>query len=412
MKRILLMLAVLAGFAAGAQAENITVDTVKVMHGGTARLNIGVDVADASNTYYAFQMNIKLPDGFTMKKNSDGDPEMVYTDRVPSSFGNSTNYREDMGVYAVAGLHMSTAGIAAGTGPIFYLTVVAADTVKNGTYTGTISGIIFADKNDKAVSFDDATFSIVVSNNVTLDEESTDPLTAIDEQCNVTVKRTINANEWSTLVLPFAMSGDELTAAFGSTAKLAEFTEWESSEETDDDENPLSLSMVFKSKALSDGLEANHPVLIRLDHNVAQFTVAGKTISPESKPTLTVYRTNKSSGKKNRATFVGSYNPMTLDEETLFLSGNKFYYSVGKTKMDGFRAYFSVYDVVSEYYSATSSAKINLVVDGEVTGIGAVRQKADAPRGIYAIGGQYVGENAGALPAGVYIMDGRKVLVK
>lgn len=412
MKRILLMLAVLAGFAAGAQAENITIDPVNVVHGGTARLKIGVDVADASDTYYAFQMNIKLPEGFTMTTNGDGDPIMTYTDRIGNNFTNVTNYREDMGVYAVAGVHSGTAGIAAGTGPILYLTVEAAGTVKDGTYTGTISHIVFTNKNDQSVDFTDATFSIVVSNNVTLDEASTDPLTAISEQCNVTVKRTINANEWSTLVLPFAMSGDELTAAFGSTAKLAEFTEWESSEETDDEDYPLSLSMVFKSKALSDGLEANHPVLIRLDHNVAQFTVAGKTISPESKPTLTVYRTNKSSGKRNIATFVGSYNPMTLDKETLFLSGNKFYYSVGKTKMDGFRAYFSVYDVVSEYYSATSSAKINLVVDGEVTGIGAVRQKADAPRGIYTIGGQYVGENAGALPAGVYIMDGRKVLVK
>lgn len=405
------MLAVLAGFAAGAQAESITVDPVNVRHGATARLKIGVDVADASDTYYAFQMNIKLPDGFTMKTNSDGDPEMTYTDRIGNNFSNVTNYRTDMGVFAVAGVHSGTAGIAAGTGPILYLTVVAADTVKNGTYTGTISHIVFTNKNDQSVDFDDATFQIVVSNDVTLDEASDEPLTAITEQCNVTVKRTINANEWSTLVLPFAMSGDELTAAFGSTAKLAEFTEWESTYASEDDENPSSLSMKFTSKALSDGLEANHPVLIRLDHDVTEFTVTGKTMSPEEEPTATANLTG-SKRSRDQASFIGSYVPATIGEKMLFLSGNKFYYSVGKTKMDGYRAYFDVPETVSDYYSATSSAKINLVVDGEVTAIGAVRQKGGAPRGIYTLGGQYVGENAGALPAGVYIKDGRKVLVK
>lgn len=50
------------------------------------------------------------------------------------------------------------------------------------------------------------------------------------EGVNVRVKRTIKANEWSTLVLPFAMTAEQVKSAFGNDVQLADFTGVETEE--------------------------------------------------------------------------------------------------------------------------------------------------------------------------------------
>lgn len=418
MKRFILLLTATLALATGAMAETLTVGNVSVGRGGKGRLNFGVSVTDASDSYYAFQMDITLPEGFTLKNKADGKPEVVYTDRMKDYFSAAaSNYRTNEGYYSIAGVHSSRGGITVGTAsePIFYMTVVAGDSVPDGTYTGTVSGIIFTDKNDQDVDFDNATFTITVSGDytgITLDEASTEALTATTEAADITVRRTINADEWSTLVLPFAMTGDELAAAFGSTAKLAEFAEWTPSDDSDDDGHPYSISMIFKDKPLADGLEANHPVLIRLDHAITSFSASDKTLDPEEEPAVTVNMTG-SKKRADRADFVGSYTPLTIDEETLFISGDSFYYSTGKTRMNGFRGYFSVPDVVSAYYGNASSAKVGMVFTDETTGvITATNNRTAASSGVYNLAGQRVGDSLRGLPAGVYMANGRKTVIK
>lgn len=400
--------------AAGLKAENITVNDVTVGRGGKAKMNVNLTCED--NQWFAFQMDITLPEGFSMKNNSAGIPEVVYTDRLSSVFSTAaSNYRTAEGYYSIAGVHMGTAGIVAGSGPIFYMTIVAGDDVTDGTYTGTIRGIIFTNSDDQSVHFDNATFTITVSGDavtgIAIDETSTEALTATTEATGVTVKRTIKADEWSTLVLPFAMTGDELASAFGETAKLAEFTEWSPSDDEDSDGNPLSINMTFKTKALSEGIEANHPVLIRLDHAITEFTVEDKMLDPEDEPTVTVNKTG-STKKRDQAMFYGSYVPVTIEEKMLFLNGNSFYYSTGKTKMKGFRGYFYVPDVISDYYSTSTSSKVSMTITDETTGINEITTGQKPNGRIYNIAGQYVGTDTSVLPTGIYIMNGKKVFVK
>lgn len=418
MRKILFLMAVLlSAFTGVASAETVTVDNVTVGRGGKVKLYIGVTNREIQ--WRAFQMDISLPEGFTMKYDSETNtPEVVRTDRLSEKlFSMATNYQTDKDVYSLASVHTTAKGLELGSGPLFYMTIIAGDDVADGTYTGTISRIIFTNESEQSVHFDNATFTITVSGEaitgITLDENNTEALTATTEATDITVKRTINADEWSTLVLPFSMTGDELTSAFGESAQMAEFSAWTPSDDTDADENPLSIEMVFTAKALSEELEANHPVLIRLDHAITEFTVADKTIEPEDEPSVEVNMTGSTS-KKKRANLVGSYTPITIDEEMLFISGNKFYYSTGKTKMKGFRAYFSVPQTISAYYNSSSSAKnITLTIaDGTATGISKVSAEAVADGRIYSIEGQYVGNDISSLPAGIYVVNGKKVLVK
>lgn len=68
------------------------------------------------------------------------------------------------------------------------------------------------------------------------------------------------------------------------------------------------------------------------------------------------------------------------------------------------------------YLSVTATAAVRgfVLKDGEATGIGeaAIDALRTARRGVYTIAGVRVGATAEGLPAGLYIVDGRKVLVK
>ena len=70
--------------------------------------------------------------------------------------------------------------------------------------------------------------------------------------------------------------------------------------------------------------------------------------------------------------------------------------------MRGFRAYFLV-------PTNTAGAALNLSF-GEATGIDGVAADAEKNVKVYNVNGQYVGTSLDALPKGLYIVGGKKVL--
>ena len=113
------------------------------------------------------------------------------------------------------------------------------------------------------------TFNIKVTKRVVLDESSTVAPSAA-EGVEVQVKRTINADEWSTICLPFAMSEEQLTATFGSDVELADFISWTSQEDGDG-----AIVAINVSFAKVTAMEANHPYIIKVSEKVDEFTVKG-----------------------------------------------------------------------------------------------------------------------------------------
>ena len=220
---------------------------------------------------------------------------------------------------------------------------------------------------------------------VVLDETST---TAPDvaNGVDVRVKRTINAGEWSTICLPFAMSQAQCQAAFGSDVEIGDFTGC-----TVVDDN---VSVNFSNVT---AMEANHPYIIKVSSAVSEFTVDGVDIAADNAEV----KVNKSGRKYNR--FIGNYeNGTELEDGFLFLNANKFYFSNGSTKIKAFRGYFNL-ETADAYYEESRRIVLNF---GDATGIETiVKDEADK---VFNLSGQQVKAPA----KGVFVKNGKKIIVK
>lgn len=215
-----------------------------------------------------------------------------------------------------------------------------------GEYDVTLKGTMFEyNLSDKDYA-DDVTFKVKVVNvhNVVLDENAT-VAPAAATGVNVTVKRTINANEWSTICLPFAMTEAQVKTAFGDDVQLADFAGYET--ETNTDEEITGIKVKFNSGITA--IEANHPYAIKVSSAVTEFSAEGVDINPEEEPTVAAIKRTKKQWSEMTGTYVAD---TPIGENCLFLSGNKFWYSKGSTKMKAFRAYFDFYDVLTEVEGA------------------------------------------------------------
>ena len=243
---------------------------------------------------------------------------------------------------------------------------------------------------------------------VVLDETST----TAPENANgvdVRVKRTINAGEWSTICLPFAMSQAQCQAAFGSDVQIGDFTGYT----YNSGENRLTVN--FSSVT---AIAANHPYIIKVASAVTEFTVDGVDVNPVDDPRVS-FRTSNKKLKDFVGTYVADFD---FYEEAkhipLFLSGNQFWYATESTKhMKAYRAYFDFVDMLSE----ADAARIALVF-GETT---AIDNAPLGPQGrlpeleltmdneagaIYDLSGRKVAN--GQLKKGVYVKNSKKVVVK
>lgn len=275
-----------------------------------------------------------------------------------------------------------------------------ANTVKTGVYNVTLKNIFLgyntSDKDYPA----DVTFKVKVveRHTVVLDETSTTApanATGVD----VTVKRTINANEWSTICLPFAMTAEQIAAAFSpGTVELANLSSWSSEEEGND---IISIEVSFENVT---AIEANHPYIIKVSSAVEEFNVENVNIEAENEPTWQVGK-----NKATRGYFTGTYKANTVvPEDNLFLSGNNFWYSTGNTKMKAFRGFFEFADVLTN--KGTSGSRVMLSFDDETTGIGYNKRETITNNTWYTLDGRKLDKKPTA--KGVYVKEGRKVVIK
>ena len=217
---------------------------------------------------------------------------------------------------------------------------------------------------------------------------------------NVTVNRTIKANEWSTICLPFDMTAAQVTSAFGSDVLLKRLSSWSFTGSADAAEG---ITMGFTTATT---IEKNYPCLIKVTSNISSFDVNGVEIDPEDDPSSSGvgYKVGK---KTYSASLYGTYIKKTTDPTDMFLANNKFWYSDGSTVIKGFRAVFYFDDVVLDSYNGGGSAHVTMILDDEATGIGnVVYQMSDET--YYNLNGQRV-----TTPGkGLYIHNGKKVIIK
>lgn len=247
-------------------------------------------------------------------------------------------------------------------------------------------------------------FGALVDELATTDPETTAYPTGI------LVRRSIKANTWSTLCLPFAMTAGQVADAFGSDAKVAEFTGMSLLGSRD--------SVTLNFNTLDGDLEANHPYLLYLTQPVdSTFFVDGAAINDVAgRPEVTCQATD-SDGEPWTVTFRGVYTQQSLtpldpaSQTMFFLSDNKFWTArFGFSGIKGLRAYFLMDNKLR------APAQFGLTVEGTTTAIDGFTATAPATGsqrpGIYTLSGQRVGDSLEGLPSGIYITGGKKVIKK
>ena len=397
-KILLLCVALFTSVARSFSGVTVTVPEVNITPGGTAYVLINADFG--TQPYTAYQFDIAYPEGITAETDNDGNPTFakgpMYVDEkhlVSSGFSPA-------GLSRFQCFSTTSDALTAQSGTLLVLTVKAKAGMAMGTYQATIDPIEFVQTDATPDRPDALTFNIVVSRQVVLDEESPLAPTAASN-VNVTVKRTINANSWSTICLPFAMSEAQCKVAFGNDVQIGDFVSTDP--EYDDDDNVIAIKVKF-SKATA--IEANHPYIIRVSESVNEFTVDGVNVSPNESEAL-VERDNGKSGSRKvyYGGFYGTYHhPTTLEALSLFLNGNKFWYSKGLTQMKGYRAYFKLTDKLSDVENASS--RITMLHDG-TTVISTITATVDDGES-YTLSGRRIETPT----KGLYIKRGKKVIVK
>ena len=411
MKKIIYLLLFLA-IGKTATAQTISVADVEVLPGETVFYTLTVNVGDGE--YLDFGYDIIFPRaGFTTPSTNNNTVNPLWTGGTIHV--GEIKYREDEGgIYrgSVGGLNMSpkpTPTIPTGDFEIGSVAFTVAADVPVGEYEVTITNFEF-NTATALTRANDVTFTVKVVDLVTLDENSTEAPEAADG-VNVLVKRTIAANEWGTICLPFAMSNEQVTAAFGSDVQLCDFTGHDYEEASNGDITSITMNFEPVSPAV---IEANHPYLIKVSSPVTEFEVNNVDIVPEDEPCVEYDNGKTGRNRKVLSGFYGTYQANTTVEEfCLFLSGGNFYYSKGLTKMKAFRGYFWTQEILTKVENGSAGAKIGLVInDGETTSLNEeLRMKSEEfGEGWYSIDGMKL--NGEPKKKGIYIKDGRKVVVK
>lgn len=403
MKKKLLLMTMFLAMTGMASAQNaLTVaDFTLPQNGGTITVNLTLDEA---GVYTSYQFKVVTPAGIAYVVDSDKDAECELSAGHAASHSATAHWNESERVLGVGVASMKTALF---TGQNLSIKIpVAATTLAAGTSVNfTIKEIAFIKQTGAKVYLDDVTFKATI-------EAPSDGRTVLDELSatvpeaasgvDVRVKRTLAAGVWNTICLPFAMSAEQVTAAFGPEVQLGDFNGIESTY----DETTESIIEIQVKFINATAIEANHPYIIKVKDAVNEFTVDGVNIAPTDELSIDKDEyTYKQKGKTYYLynSFIGTYEADTeVPENCLFLNSNKFYYSTGASKMKAFRAYFDFYDILSEVENAEARISFAIAED-QATGISNVKREADDS--YYNLKGQRV-EKPGK---GIYIVNGKKV---
>lgn len=269
---------------------------------------------------------------------------------------------------------------------------ITTSSVNKATWEGEAKSVVFTTSGQARATKITVTVKLPVAKDYTLDEEDINVIEDYDN-ANVTLKRTFfHDNAWNTLCLPFDVDANEVATAFAG-AEIREI-----------DPNKCTANTIQFVPATE--IKAGVPYIIKWNENVAEAqtfekTFEGVTLVAEPKPVKV----------NNDITFTGFYK-MTAASElggtspvAAIGAGSKLF-TVGEGKMKGFRAAFVLNP------SAQLSA-FNVVIDGVANGIeDLVIDNVKANGRVYNLNGQYVGNNLNGLQPGLYIQNGKKIVVK
>lgn len=220
----------------------------------------------------------------------------------------------------------------------------------------------------------------------------------------ITLKRGFAADGgWYTLCLPFALTADDIKTTF----KEALFNEFESVSINDKGVAQLKFRKVTET-------QAGVPYMVLPRKTVENPVFTNKTITETPQ---TIKKTcTASDGKTLVYQFVGVYNPTLVSDvnNIRFVGGDKgteLLMPIGEGTIKGLRAYF-LFPNSSE--GIITQAKLN-IDDDSTTGINSVNvinANHSNETNIYTLSGQQVSKNQKTLKPGIYLKNGKKIMVR
>ena len=202
---------------------------------------------------------------------------------------------------------------------------------------------------------------------------------------NVTLVRTLSGDYYNSFCVPFDISADKIEKVLGD-ARVLQFSSVNGS------------TMVFEETA--EGIRAGVPCLIKPYGTVVNPRFEGVSIVSGAPESVTI----------DGCSYIGTYTKYAMEyggTELMFNTRN----GLSRPKqapdnvMRGLRAYFRL--------PATQAASAKVMIPGGTTGIEEMTYDAGrtAHKGVYNLNGQYVGASAKGLPGGIYIVNGKKMVI-
>ena len=221
---------------------------------------------------------------------------------------------------------------------------------------------------------------------IDLAEESANNLKTLDNTY-VKLNRTLVADKWNTLCVPFAISEEEIKANFGEGTLVEKF-------------EAVNGNTVNFANATS--IEAGVPYLIKPTVAGTTYTFYGKEVSADAP---------KTEGNAD-VTFQGIYSPTDITNNGTVKAagvteGGKVLFVNPGSQTKAFRCFFTISDNAS-----ITPAMLKISIKGVETAINSiVMDNSNATdNAVYNLQGQRV--NGNSLTKGIYIKNGKKFAVK
>lgn len=257
-------------------------------------------------------------------------------------------------------------------------------TLNGTTWTGTASSVKFTYSGSITYTY----AKVAIKKIPSLDENKENTITAA-ENADVALVRTLDNSDWNTFCVPFNISAEQITEVFGTGTKITEFT---SADEA-------NKKMIFSTAA---SIEAGKPYLIKPGKEIVENPVfKGVTIVEGEPQTIT---------NNSNYAFVGVYSPydMKTDGTEVFVGvgGKLFVPAAGTNRINGLRAFIRF---------SSSTERLNTIsIDGDNTSaINLIENNgAKSDNRVFSLSGQQVGKSTDGLKSGIYIVNGKKVIIK
>jgi hypothetical protein len=409
MKKILMLLTFVATFAAAHAGNGVTVSQAAAAKGGEGTVSIMLNNDDY--TFTAFSFKVTLPEGLSFVTDGEGTPAFTKGERF-SDHAISASLSGQTATFAC--LSMTSAAISGTSGKLLDISIQSDDEQTVGAeLDASLSELTFTTTTAVEVPFTDVDFTITIGEEDDgyikfYETSATLPKYTAGETGDVRMFRTIVANQWNTIVLPFTLTKAKAEAAFGSGVQLAEFSGFEVEYADDDDITPDNITINFSTYTMNTkkGMTGGKPFLIKTSKDIESFEATGCTLFDA------VTDVKKFDEWETPGVFTGSLVKTKVPADGLFIYDNNFYYSTGATNIKAFRAWLELGAVLDK--ETNFGANVRYVIDGEVTSIEGLPSAAGQQGAVYTLKGQLVGYDVDmkTLPAGIYLVGGKKVIVK